>query len=133
MNEDKKLKHLELIQGVITRIGGNLFTLRGWMITLIVGLSALFLEFGRDELQIILILVIFIFWVHDAYFLSLERGYRHLYNKVRKIKEDEIDLSMDISEFGILKDTSIWYCMTSKTLAYFYIPTLILVVIISIF
>jgi len=133
MSEDKKLKHLELIQGVITRMGGNLFTLRGWMITLIVGLSALFLEFGRDELQIILILVILIFWIHDAYFLSLERGYRHLYNKVRMLPEDKIDFSMDTREFDSLKNTSVWYCMVSKTLAYFYIPTLILVAIISIF
>jgi len=133
MNEEKKLKHLELIQGIITRMGGNLFTLRGWMITLIVGLSALFLEFGRDELQIILILVVFIFWIHDAYFLSLERGYRHLYNKIRKMEEENIDFSMDVTEFNSLRDTSVWYCMTSKTLAYFYIPTLILIVIISIF
>lgn len=131
MNE-KKLKHLELIQGVITRMGGNLFTLRGWMITLIVGLSALFLEFGRNELQVILLLVILIFWVHDGYFLSQERSYRHLYNKVRKQKEEEIDFSMDVSEFNIRRDTSVWYCMLSNTLAYFYIPTLLLVILISI-
>ena len=59
MNE-KKLKHLELIQGVITRMSGNLFTLRGWMITIVVGLSALFLEFNRNELQIILVFVVLI-------------------------------------------------------------------------
>jgi len=129
---DKQLKHLELIQGVITRMGGNLFTLRGWMITLIVGLSALFLEFGRNELQIILVLVILIFWTHDGYFLALERSYRHLYNKVRKLKEEEIDFSMDVSEFSVLRDTSVWYCMLSNTLAYFYVPTLLLVVLISI-
>ena len=129
MNE-KKLKNLELIQGVITRMGGNLFTLRGWMITLVVALSATFLEFGKDELQFMLIFVILIFWVHDAYFLSLERGYRHLYNKVRKQKEDEVDFSMDISEFQKLRDTSVWYCMVSNTLAFFYVPVLILIVII---
>jgi hypothetical protein len=132
MNE-KKLKHLELIQGVITRMGGNLFTLRGWMITLVVGLAVAFLEVGRNELQIILVLVVLIFWIHDAYFLSLERSYRSLYDKVRKLKEDDVDFSMDISEFNDLRKTSIWYCMLSNTLAYFYIPTLILIFIISIF
>lgn len=130
---DKKLKHLELIQGVVTRMGGNLFTLRGWMITLVVGLSAAFLEFGRNELQLILVLVVLIFWIHDAYFLSLERGYRCLYDKVRKIKEEEVDFSMDTREFEGLRTTSIWYCMLSKTLAYFYLPTLILIGLISIF
>lgn len=132
-SNEKRLKHLELIQGVITRMGSNLFTLRGWMITLVVGLSVAFLEVGRNELQIILVLVVLIFWIHDAYFLSLERGYRCLYNKVRKQDEDAIDFSMDITEFGNLRTTSIWYCMLSKTLSFFYIPTLILIALISIF
>ncbi len=132
-SNEKRLKHLELIQGVITRMGSNLFTLRGWMITLVVGLSVAFLEVGRNELQIILVLVVIIFWVHDAYFLSLERGYRCLYNKVRKLGEDDIDFSMDVSEFHNLRKTSVWYCMLSKTLAFFYVPTLILIALISIF
>ncbi len=130
---EKKIAHLGFIQGIITRMGSNLFTLRGWMITIVVGLSVAFLEFGRNELQIILVLVIFIFWIHDAYFLSLERSYRCLYNKVRKYNEENIDFSMDIIEFNNLRTTSIWYCMLSKTLAFFYIPTLVLIVIISIF
>lgn len=127
----KKLKHLELIQGVITRMGSNLFTLRGWMITLVVGLSVAFFEFNRSELQYVLVLVIFIFWIHDAYFLSLERSYRCLYDQVRRKDEEEIDFSMNIGEFTHLRTTSIWYCMISKTLAYFYVPTLILIGIIS--
>jgi hypothetical protein len=130
---EKKLKHLELIQGIITRMGSNLFTLRGWMITLVVGLSVAFLEVGRNELQVILVIVVLIFWVHDAYFLSLERGYRCLYNKVRKTDEDAIDFSMDVSEFSNLRATSIWYCMLSKTLTFFYVPTLILIALINIF
>lgn len=132
-SNDKKIAHLGLIQGIITRMGANLFTLRGWMITLVVALSVAFLEFGRNELQIILVLVIFIFWVHDAYFLSLERSYRCLYDKVRKLNEDDVDFSMDITEFDKLRTTSIWYCMVSKTLAYFYLFTLILIAIISIY
>jgi len=132
MNE-KKLKHLELIQGVVSRMGSNLFILRGWMITLIVGLSVAFLEVGRNELQFILVFVVFIFWIHDAYFLSLERSYRCLYNKVRNKEEEEIDFSMDISGFNDLRKTSVWYCMLSKTLIFFYLSTLILVALISLF
>ena len=136
MNEeknDKKIAHLGFIQGIITRMGGNLFTLRGWMITLVVALSVAFLEVGRNELQIILVLVVLIFWVHDAYFLSLERSYRCLYNKVRKLDEEAVDFSMDVSEFSNLRTTSVWYCMLSKTLAFFYVPTLLLIALISIF
>lgn len=132
-SNEKRLKHLELIQGVISRMGGNLFRMRGWMITILVGLSALFVQFQRNELQVILVFVVFIFWIHDAYFLSLERSYRHLYDKIRKLKEGEIDFSMSIFDFSNLRDTSVWYCMISNTLSFFYIPTLLLILAISIF
>ena len=102
------------------------------MITLVVGLSVAFLELQRNELQVILVLVVMIFWMHDAYFLSLERSYRCLYNKVRKMNEEDIDFSMDITEFGTLRTTSIYYCMLSKTIAFFYAFTMILIVLISI-
>jgi hypothetical protein len=39
--EEKKLKHLEFIQGVISRMASNLFLLKGWTITLIAALFAL--------------------------------------------------------------------------------------------
>ena len=32
---EKKIKHLEMIQGVINRMAGNSFALKGWSVTLI--------------------------------------------------------------------------------------------------
>jgi len=119
--EDKKLKHLELIQGVISRMAGNLFYLRGWVITLVAGILVLLTQLDGGKLPIIfLLLVTVLFWCYDGYFLSLERMYRDLYNKVRKMKEEDIDFSMDISEFkGKVQNTAI-FCMFSPTLRYFY-------------
>lgn len=125
MNE-KKLKHLELIQGVISRMAGNLFYLRGWVITLVAGVLVLLTQLNGGRLPVIFLgLVIILFWVYDGYFLALERMYRDLYNKVRKMGEDEIDFSMDIGEFkGKCQNTPI-FCMFSPTLRYFYIPLLL--------
>lgn len=127
MNE-KKLKHLELIQLVVTRMGGNLFYLRGWSITLIGGVLAI-LSQKKDEVDsfpvIVLLVVTLMFWIYDGYFLSLERKYRDLYNKVRKLSEKEIDFSMNINEFSVFKKNTVLYCMLSKTIAPFYIFFLI--------
>ncbi len=41
---ENKRKHLEFIQGTITRMAGNLFFLRGWTISLVAGLFALFVK-----------------------------------------------------------------------------------------
>ncbi len=63
-----------------------------------------------------------LFWGYDAYFLSLERLYRDLYDKVRKMKDEEIDFSMDIREFKQYKKNSMVFCFFSPTLRYFYTP-----------
>ena len=37
---DKKLKHLEMVQGVINRMASNSFMLKGWAVTLVAGIFA---------------------------------------------------------------------------------------------
>lgn len=121
--QEKKLKHLEFIQTVISRMAGNLFYLRGWVITLIAGVLILLTKISDGKLPIVfLTFIIILFWIYDGYFLALERMYRDLYNKVRKMNEEEIDFSMDITEFKSLKKNSIIYCIFSPTLRYFYAP-----------
>ncbi len=118
---EKKLKHLELIQGIISRMAGNLFYLRGWVVTLLAGILVLLAKVGDGKLPIIfLTILVIVFWIYDGYFLGLERMYRDLYEKVRKMKEEDIDFSMDITEFKKYKKNSIIYCIFSPTLRYFY-------------
>lgn len=120
---ENKRKHLEFIQSIISRMAGNLFFLRGWTITLVGALLALFSKNNSpDYVFYFLIVVVLIFWILDGYFLSQERSYRDLYNHVRKLKEEEIDFSMDISEYQKYKKNSLIYSMFSLTLLIFYIP-----------
>lgn len=119
--EEKKLKHLELIQGVISRMAGNLFYLRGWVVTLIAGVLVLLTQLNSGKLPIVfLTLVTFLFWCYDGYFLAQEKMFRYLYEKVRKQKEEEIDFSMDVSEFRGNAQNTVIFCMFSPTLRYFY-------------
>ena len=124
MKNESKLKHLELIQHVVSRMGGNLFYLRGWSVTIIGGVLAI-LSSQKDKLDpfpvIVLLIVTIMFWIYDGYFLSLERKYRDLYEKVRALPDKDIDFSMNTSEFSGLKKNSQIYCMFSKTIAPFYV------------
>jgi hypothetical protein len=120
---ENKRKHLEFIQNIISRMAGNLFFLRGWTITLIGALLALFSRKNSpDYVFYFLIVAVLIFWILDGYFLSQERSYRDLYNHVRKLKEEEIDFSMDISEYQKYKKNTLIYSMFSLTLLIFYLP-----------
>jgi len=120
---ENKRKHLEFIQNIISRMAGNLFFLRGWTITLVGALLALFSKSNSPFCVFyFLIVLILVFWILDGYFLSQERSYRDLYNHVRKLKEEEVDFSMDISEYQKFKKNTLIYSMFSLTLLIFYLP-----------
>lgn len=118
-----KIAHLQMIQGVIDRMGGNLFYLRGWSITLLAGLFAIstsdLLKVTKWAPSLFFILLI-LFWIYDGYFLSLERKFRGLYDKVRKISEEEIDFFMGIGEFKTHADKTLFAAIFSPTLLGFY-------------
>jgi hypothetical protein len=121
---ENKRKHLELIQNVITRMASNLFYLKGWAVTLIVGIFALATKGANPEYLPLAYFVAFILWVLDGYFLSQERLFRSLYGHVRKLDEKDIDFSMDTTPFKKEPKNS-WVCsMFSVTLLWFYLSLL---------
>ena len=96
---EAKLKHLEMIQGVINRMAGNSFLLKGWSVTLI---SALFVLADKDANQHFIYLAYFpcvIFWCLDGYFLWQERLYRKLYQEVAAKNVDSIDFDMNATKY----------------------------------
>ena len=140
-NENKKLithgpnkiAHLQMIQGVVDRMGGNLFYLKGWAVTLLAALFAISTSnaqlIGKWSPALIVVLLL-LFWVLDGYFLSLERCFRDLYDKVRKMNEEDIDFSMNIGEFIKLRSRSPLRTMFRPTLVGFYGVILIAMAII---
>ena len=127
---ENKQKHLEFIQTVISRMAGNLFFLKGWAITLLAALFALSAKDTNLNYVFIAYFLVNIFWILDGYFLSQERLFRALYNHVRKLNEKEIDFSMDINKYKKDKRNSWLYSIFSSTLLFFYVPLIIIIVLI---
>jgi hypothetical protein len=118
---EAKMKHLELIQGVINRMSGSLFYLKGWTITLIAAISAISQKDASQDYFYIALFPVAIFWIMDGYFLSHERMFRDLYEDVAKIKNDsDVTFSMDIREYKKLAKNTWTGAMFSKTLYIFY-------------
>jgi hypothetical protein len=130
---DNKRFHLEMIQGVINRMAGNSFMLKGWAVTLVAGIFALASEDSNKLYFFITYVPIFVFWGLDSYYLRQERLYRKLYNKVREQTEDEIDFSMNanLDEFKC-KQTSFEDTFFSTTEKWFYLPLAALTLIVII-
>ena len=120
-----KIKHLEIIQQVINRLANTSFLLKGWGVTLVIGLFALVASNKNISYIIIAFFAFSIFWFLDAYFLSQERLFRELYDKVRALNDNDIDFSMKTKEFYNGKNT--WFqSLFSPTLSVFYIPLIIM-------
>ncbi len=117
---EKKLKHLEFVQAAIGRMASNLFLLKGWAITLIAGLFALATKGSDRAYYLIAYLPALMFWALDAFFLTLERRFRSLYDHVRALDESQIDFSMNTEPFKRLKGNGYWDAFWSKTLAVYY-------------
>lgn len=81
LNEDER-KHLEFIQNIITRMNSNSFTIKGWAVTIVAALLAVFASTKNVAFLAVSILPIFIFWWLDAKYLQMERKYRSLFNAV---------------------------------------------------
>ena len=94
---DAKLKHLELIQGVIGRMSNSSFLFKGWAITIAAGLSAFAATSSQGALRFALIGAIvssLLFWGLDGYYLWIEHRYVALYEKVARTEPGDIDFSM---------------------------------------
>jgi len=116
---ERKHKHLEFIQLVITRMNVNSFLIKGWAVTMVAALFA----FAAKDSELKYIFITFLstpmFWLLDGYYLSQERQYRELYNQVRVQLEDAIDYDMNASSFNVGKNR--WMSSVfSSTLIIFY-------------
>lgn len=119
-----------MIQEVISRMAGNLFFLKGWAITLIAALFALSAKDANPKYMVIAYFPVLVFWVLDGYFLSQERLFRALYDDVRRRDEKDIDFSFDTTKYKTDPHKG-WICsMGSPTLLWFYIPIIIIMLVI---
>ncbi len=117
---ESKLKHLELIQGVIDRMGSNSFRLKGWAVVLVSALLILVAREDAGEAAFIGLVPVVVFWGLDAYFLRQERLYRALYDHVRVMEPEAIDFSMDTT--SLTGPRLSWLrSIFSKTLLAFYL------------
>lgn len=124
---DNQIKHLEFIQNIITRMNSNSFQIKGWTITIVSALLALFASSEKKEVLYLFFAIAptLIFWFLDTYYLQQERKFRGLYDDVRTLpesenpQEDNTDFSMDTEKY---KDDkySFCCCFTSSTILPLY-------------
>lgn len=119
-NKTQVIKHLEMIQGIINRLGSNSFLVKGWSMTLLIAGVMFIVERNIQNNFIILAFLIpaFGFWMLDGYFLNQERLFREGYNKIRK--QDDTDFNMNFNNSKNNSKNNFINSIFSKTLSPFY-------------
>ena len=129
---ERKLKHLEMIQGVINRMAHCSFLLKGWSVILVSGLFALAAKETNPLFVYLAYLPAIAFWILDGYYLFQERLYRKLYGEVRTMEPDEIDFGMNASRFKG-QDGATWpKSILSKTMLLFHGILVLTVVVVMV-
>lgn len=95
-DSELRLRHLDALQGVITRLGQNSFAIRGWSVTLVSAVFAVISTQGQRTHHLVLFALgpAWIFWILDAFYLRQERLYRSLYRAAARSLTDSTAASV---------------------------------------
>lgn len=118
MSDENKIKHLEFLQNIITRMNTNSFQLKGWAVAIVSALFALSAGTSKEIFVLIALFPTILFWFLDAYYLQIERKFRKLYNDIVNGAGDIKNFEMPIHKY---KEVGFWNVVFSKTIFPFYL------------
>lgn len=126
-----RIKHMDMIQAVIARLAGNSFLLKGWAVTLTLGLLGFAIEKSDRGLAAAAFAPILIFGALDAYYLRTERLFRKLYDCVRKEDPEVAPFWMAATDrkfvAHVSPDNTMWKeTICSATILWFYLVLVLL-------
>lgn len=103
------MKHLEMVQNAITRMGANGANLKGFCMTLVAAIIGLAAAVSKEQILLYTIPVIVGFSILDGMYLSLEKGFRDHYDDVRLSTLDkEPDFQIYAKPYSLCKAYFSW-------------------------
>ena len=81
---EDKIKHLEFVQAIINRMGSNPFQIKGWCISFVAALLALYAGTDNNNIKFIFVAIApaILFVLLDAYYLQQERIFSSIYDAI---------------------------------------------------
>ena len=116
-------KHLEIYQAVITRMAENSRSCKLWCVTLVAAILVLVARTGQPQHAMIALAPTALFYVLDAYYLSLEQGFRRSYGSfVFQLNEGSLAASdlFSVAPIGSIARGTLWAMVKSFSVPPFY-------------
>ncbi|WP_128931678.1 hypothetical protein [Bradyrhizobium zhanjiangense] len=80
---DLRLKHLEMLQSVVTRMAAQCATLKNYCVSISVAIAGFAISLQRPIVALLSLVPIFAFAFLDGRYLQLERRFRRRFDEVR--------------------------------------------------
>ena len=125
-------KHVEIMQSIITRMAENSRACKIWCVTLVSAVLVLVARIGSADHALIALLPTVLFYVLDAYYLALERGFRQSYdefvNKLHSGRATTSDLYA-VAPTGSVVRGVVWAMFRSFSVLPFYLMVIATVIL----
>jgi hypothetical protein len=115
-----RVKHLEMLQSLITRMAGYGASFKSYCITVATAVIGFAFTLHRPAIAALALLPVIAFGVADAQYLRVERRFRDVFNLVRKEGWDTLP-SFDIN-LASTPEQSFLNAVTSWSIVWFYAP-----------
>ena len=116
--------HLTIMQGVINRMAENSRSCKVWCVTLVAAILVLVARTGEADHALIALAPTVLFYILDAYYLALERGFRRSYGSfVRRLHDKKVS-SRDlftVDFIGSIPQGTLWAIFMSFSVPPFYL------------
>ena len=129
--EDAKIKHLEFIQNVITRMNTNSFQIKEWTVVIVAAILAIYASTENIYFVLSAIFPTLIFWFLDTYYLTQERKFRGLYNDVAGVSKNPKEIKLFEMRPDLYTESdnikySYWNVFWSTTICKLYLSIIVI-------
>ena len=123
-----KYEHLQMIQGIIDRMSTTSAIFKGFCATIMAGISAISFTEINKWIFLASLLLVFSFFLLDAYYFILEKKYRILYEQIRTDKKEaDYNLKLELTKTDCINGNATFVdCIKSPCIYLFYLPIVLI-------
>ena len=131
LKDEKIIKSLEFLQGIITRLNTNSFSIKCFAITVFGLLVTLYIEKGNILYIYADAICVIIFALMDSMYLNNERKFRKIYDTIINNSNDE-DLKVFLYSTKSVKNTRFIQSLFSFSIQFVYLSLLVPLIVVII-
>lgn len=134
---DAKIAGLGILQSIISRMASNSFYIKGWDLTIFIGVIALkkdIIHYGNAIFWALMVTSVS-FFLLDAYYLQQEMIFRKIYNILSEKKSDDENVNffrinpMQYEELKGVETLKYTESLFSKTVILFHAPLFLIIIV----